>query len=186
MTLDETKRNSEQRIKNSIEALKTELAKLRTGRAHPSLLDHVLVNSYGNDVPINQVASITIADPRTLLVTPWEKNMVEAVDKAIRNADLGLNPAASGPAVRVPLPALNEERRKEMIKLVRSEAENARVAVRNIRRDANNQFKDLLKDKKITEDNYRRDEDTLQKMTDKLIKEIESIIVSKEKELMEV
>jgi len=183
---EQIKTAAESRMKNSIEALHTELAKLRTGRAHPSLLDQVRVSSYGNEVPLNQVASVTVGDSRTLLVTPWEKSATPAIEKAILTADLGLNPATSGNVIRVPLPALTEERRKEMVRLVKNEAEEARVSVRNARRDANNQIKDLLKKKEISEDEERRVQDAVQKITDKYIAEIEKIIQVKEKELLEV
>lgn len=177
---------SEGRMKKAIEALQNELAKLRTGRAHPSLLEHLRVNSYGNDVPLNQVASIGISDARTLIVTPWDKAMVQPIEKAIMTADLGLNPATAGNVIRVPLPALTEERRREMTKLVKNEAENARVSIRNLRRDANNQFKDMLKKKEISEDDERRAQDAIQKLTDKYIAEVERLVAVKEKELMEV
>ena len=183
---NEIKQDAQTRMQKSIEALKHELAKLRTGRAHPSLLEQVHVSYYGSDMPLNQVASVSVADSRTLLVTPWEKPMVEAVEKAIMNADLGLNPNSSGQAIRVPLPPLTEERRKSLIKLVRNEAEAARVAIRNIRRDANNTFKDLLKEKEVTEDDVRRGEDMVQKLTDNFISEVETIIAAKEADLMEV
>lgn len=184
--IEPIKKAAEDRMKKAIDALQNELAKLRTGRAHPSLLDHVRVAYYGNEVPLNQVASINIADARTLLVTPYEKPMTQAIEKAIMTADLGLNPAASGNAIRVPLPPLTEERRREMVKLVKTEAENGRVSVRNARRDANNQIKDLLKKKEISEDEERRVQDTIQKLTDKYIADIEKIIAVKEKELMEI
>ncbi len=184
--MNEIKQDAEQRMRKTIENLKVDLAKLRTGRAHPSLLDHVIVPYYGNDTPLNQVANISIIDPRTLGVAPWEKNLVPAVEKAIRISELGLNPVASGDVIRVPLPPLTEERRKDMIKIVRQEAESARVGVRNIRRDANNQFKDLLKEKSISEDDERRGQDTIQKLTDQYIAEIDKLLAKKEAELMEV
>lgn len=177
---------TESRMKKTIEALHNELAKLRTGRAHPSLLDHVRVVSYGNEVPLNQIASITASDARTLTVTPWDKAMVQPIEKAIMTADLGLNPATSGVVIRVPLPPLTEERRKDMAKLVKNEAENARVSVRNARRDANTQLKDILKKKEISEDDERRAQDVIQKLTDKFIAEIDKIAANKEKELMEI
>lgn len=175
-----------EKMSKSVEALSRELAKLRSGRAHPSLLEHLLVSSYGTDRPLNQIASITISDPRTLTVSPWDKNMVGAIEKAIMTSELGLNPATSGTVIRVPLPPLTEQRRKEMVKIVRNEGENARVAVRNIRRDANNHFKEKHKTKEISEDELRRAEDNIQKMTDKYIAEIDKQITNKEAELMEV
>ncbi|NOX42250.1 MAG: ribosome recycling factor [Gammaproteobacteria bacterium] len=180
------KQDAEKRMGKSIEALKNELTKLRTGRANPSLLDHVMVSYYGSDVPISQVANISVADARMLTVTPWEKSVAQDVEKAIRNSGLGLNPAATGDLIRVPLPALTEERRKEMIKLVRSEGEAAKVAIRNIRRDANHDFKNLLKEKEITEDDERRGQDDVQKITDKCIAEVEKLLEAKEKDLMEI
>lgn len=184
--MNEIKQAAEQRMRKTIESLTVDLAKLRTGRAHPSLLDHVVVPYYGNDTPLNQVANITIADPRTLSVAPWEKNLVPAVEKAIRTSELGLNPVAAGEIIRVPLPPLTEERRKDMIKIVRQEAESARVAIRNIRRDANNQLKDLLKEKGISEDDERRGQDVIQKLTDQYIADIDNLLAKKETELMEV
>lgn len=184
--LNEIKQDAESRMQKSIESLQSDLAKLRTGRAHPSLLEQVMVPYYGNDTPLNQVANVAVADSRMLLVTPWEKNMVAPVEKAIRTADLGLNPATSGDAIRVPLPPLTEERRKEIIKIARQETENARVAVRNIRRDANSQFKDLLKKKEISEDDERLNQDIIQKLTDKFIAEVDKLLAAKESELMEI
>ncbi|MFP5344136.1 MAG: ribosome recycling factor [Gammaproteobacteria bacterium] len=178
--------NSQQRMHKSIEALKQEVAKLRGGRAHPSLIEHVKVVYYGNEVPLNQTANITVGDARTLVVTPWDKSATQAIEKAILNANLGLNPVAAGNVIRVPLPPLTEERRRDMIKVVRAEGESGRVAVRNVRRDANTEIKNLLKDKKITEDEERRAQDEIQKLTDKSIAEIDKILEQKEKELMEV
>lgn len=180
------KQDAEKRMGKSIDALKNDLTKLRTGRANPSLLDHVMVSYYGSDVPISQVANISVADARMLTVTPWEKGVAQDVEKAIRNSDLGLNPAAAGDVIRVPLPALTEERRRDMIKLVRSEGEAARVAIRNIRRDANHDFKELLKEKEITEDEERRAQDGVQKITDKCVAEVEKLLLEKEKDLMEI
>lgn len=177
---------AESRMKKSIEALQNELAKLRTGRAHPSLLDQIRVASYGNEVPLNQVASVTASDARTLTITPWDKSMVQPIEKAIMSADLGLNPATSGTVIRVPLPPLTEERRRDMTKLVKNEAENARVSVRNARRDANNQLKEILKKKEISEDDERRSQDVIQKLTDKFIAEVDKLAAVKEKELMEI
>ena len=184
--ISDIKQDAEKRMKKSIESLKSELTKLRTGRAHTSLLDHIHVSHYGNDVPLAQVASITVSDPRTLTVSPWEQNMIGPVEKAIIQSDLGLNPATSGKVIRVPLPPLTEERRKDMIKIVRQEGENGRVAIRNIRRDANSDFKALNKDKEITDDELHQAEDEMQKLTDKYIKEIDKILEEKEKDLMEV
>ena len=183
---NQIKQEAEHRMQKSMETLQADLTKLRTGRAHPSLLDHIMVSYYGNDTPLNQIASVTISDPRTLVVTPWEKNMVAAVEKAIRTSELGLNPATSGQAIRVPLPALTEERRRDLVKVVRQEGENARVSIRNIRRDANNQFKDLLKEKTITEDDERHGTEAIQKLTDKFIAEADKILAAKEKELLEI
>lgn len=179
-------KDAENRMKKSVEALRSELTKIRTGRAHTSLLDHLTVDYYGGEVPLSQVASIGVADARTLTVTPWEQNMVGAIEKAIMKSDLGLNPASAGKVIRVPLPALTEERRKDMIRVVRQEGENARVAVRNIRRDANQDFKSLLKDKEITEDEEKKAEEAIQKSTDKYIKDIDKVLEEKEKDLMEI
>lgn len=182
----EIKKNTAARMGKTIESLQHELAKIRTGRAHPSLLDHVMVEYYGSDVPINQVANVTVEDARTLMVTPWEKTMVAKVEKAILTSDLGLNPSSAGTVIRVPMPPLTEERRKELIKVVRHEAENARVAVRNIRRDANNDLKNKVKDKTLSEDEERRGQDEVQKLTDNYIAEIDSMLADKEKELLEI
>lgn len=179
-------KNSQDRMHKSIEALKAEFIKIRTGRAHTSLLDHIMVNSYGAHMHLNQVANITVLDPRTLGVTPWDKSMLNAVDKAIRESDLGLNPTNVGTFLRIPLPAMTEERRKDLVKVVRHEAETARVAIRNIRRDANHELKVLLKDKKITEDEDKRFQDAIQKITDKHIAEVDTVLSAKEAELMEV
>lgn len=183
--INDIQKDAEIRMGKSIEALKGELTKLRTGRAHTSLLDHVTVDYYGNETPLNQVATVTVADARMLTVTPWEKNMVAAVEKAIITSDLGLNPTTAGSIIRVPLPALTEERRKDMIKVVRHEGELARVAIRNIRRDANSDFKSLLKEKDITEDEEHQAEDAIQKLTDKYVAEAEKLLDVKEKDLME-
>ncbi len=184
--IEDIRKDAEQRMVKSIDALRTDLVKLRTGRAHTSLLDHITVSYYGNDVPLNQVANVAVADARTLTVTPWEKNMVQAIEKAIMNSELGLNPATSGTVIRIPLPALTEERRRDLIKVVRSEGENARVAIRNIRRDANGDFKDLLKSKEITEDEERKAQEQMQKLTDKYVAEVEKLLQAKEKEMMEI
>ncbi len=174
------------RMRKSIDSFKSEIAKLRTGRAHPSILDHIRIDCYGSEMPLNQVASVNASDARTLTITPWDKNMVQPIEKAIMNSDLGLNPATTGTVIRVPMPALNEERRKELIRVVRSEAETARVSVRNVRRDANNEVKELLKTKQITEDDERRLNDDVQKQTDKFIAEIEQLLTVKEADLMVV
>ncbi|HRD49996.1 MAG: ribosome recycling factor [Candidatus Competibacter sp.] len=183
---DNLKKEATARMAKSIESLKQELSKLRTGRAHASLLDHVMVSYYGNEMPLNQVASVGIADARTLLVTPWERNMVGPIEKAILKSDLGLNPASAGTTIRVPLPPLTEERRRDMVKIVRHEGEGAKVAIRNIRRDANNQLKTLLKDKKITEDTERQTQDEIQKLTDRHIQDVDKLLAGKEAELMEI
>lgn len=184
--INQVSKDTEQRMLKCVDSFKNELSKLRAGRANPSLLEHVKVPYYGNDVPLNQVANITVENARTLVVTPWEKNMIAVVEKAIRVAELGLNPSTSGNIVRVPLPALNEDRRRELIKLVRDEAEQARVSIRNVRRDANTEFKNLLKDKKISEDEEKRAQAIIQKHTDKFIEEVEKLIAVKEADLMEV
>jgi len=182
----DVKKSAEQKMQKSIEALKTDLGKVRTGRAHTGILDHVMVDYYGSPMPINQVANVTLVDSRTIGVSPWEKKMVGAVEKAIRDADLGLNPSSQGDLIRVPMPALTEERRKELIKVVRGEVENAKVAVRNIRRDANGTLKDLLKDKLVSEDDERRAQDDIQKLTDRYIAEIDKVFQAKEIDLMAV
>lgn len=184
--LDVIKKNAENKMQKTIEVFQSNLTKMRTGRAHPSLLDQVRVPYYGNDVLLSQVANITVSDSRTLSVTPWEKNLIPAIEKAILIADLGLNPATSGEAIRVPLPTLTEERRKEMIKIVRNEGEESRIVIRNIRRDANNELKELLKKKEITEDEERRSQEIIQKLTDKFIIEIDKMLSAKETELLEV
>lgn len=182
----DVKKSAEQKMQKSIEALKTDLGKVRTGRAHTGILDHVMVDYYGSPMPINQVANVTLVDSRTIGVSPWEKKMVSAVEKAIRDADLGLNPSSQGDMIRVPMPPLTEERRKELIKVVRGEAESAKVAVRNIRRDANGTLKDLLKEKSISEDDERRAQDDIQKLTDRYIAEIDKVLQAKEVDLMAV
>ena len=183
--IDEFKKDAEVRMGKSVEALKSELTKLRTGRAHTSLLEHITVPYYGSEVPINQVANIAVSDARTLTVTPWEKQMVPVVEKAIITSDMGLNPATAGEVIRVPLPPLTEERRKDMIRVVRQEGENARVAIRNIRRDVLGDIKTLLKEKEITEDDERRAHDDIQKITDKYIAQVDKLLEEKEKDLME-
>ena len=184
--LQEISKDATSRMAKSIDALKHELAKLRTGRAHPSLLDHVTVEYYGSRVPISQVANIGISDARTLTVTAWEKPMVAAVDKAIRSSDLGLNPVTAGTVIRVPMPALTEERRRDLVRVVHREGENAKVAIRNVRRDALSDFKDLQKEKEISEDQERRAGDGIQKLTDKYVAEVDTVVAAKEADLMEI
>lgn len=184
--IEEIRKDAAQRMQKSAATLQEALTRLRTGRAHTSLLDHIMVEYYGSQVPLNQVANITVSDSRTLTITPWEKTMVQVVEKAIMTSDLGLTPATAGTVIRVPLPPLTEERRKELIKVVRHETEAARVAVRNIRRDANNELKALLKDKHVTEDEEHRAQDDIQKLTDKSIAELDQILAAKEAELLEV
>lgn len=186
LSCDQIKKDAEGRMAKSLEALKGELAKLRTGRAHAGLLEHVKVDYYGNKSPLNQLANISVADARTLTVTPYDKSSTQAVEKAIRESGLGLNPAATGTVIRVPLPSLTEERRKELGKHVRVEGENAKVAVRNVRRDANQHLKDLLKKKQITEDEDKRAEDAVQKATDRFIADIDKLVATKEQEIMQV
>ncbi len=184
--LDEIKKDAGDRMSKSVASLRTELTKIRTGRAHTSLLDHITVEYYGSQVPLNQVSNVNVEDSRTLTITPWEKDMVQVIEKAIMNSDLGLNPASAGTVIRVPLPALTEERRKDMIKVVRNEAEGGRIAVRNIRRDAIHDVKDMLKEKMIGEDDEHRGEDEIQVITDKYIAEIDHVLADKESELMEI
>ena len=185
-TIPEIRSQTEQKMLKSLEALKTSLAKIRTGRAHAGLLDHVQVDYYGSMVPISQVANVTLVDARTIGVSPWEKKMAQAIDKAIRESDLGLNPSMTGELIRVPMPPLSEERRKEMAKLVRTEGEDAKVAVRNLRRDANSHLKDLIKAKAASEDDERRAQDDVQKLTDRFIVEIDKLLQAKEQEIMTV
>jgi ribosome recycling factor len=182
----DVKKAAEQKMQKSVETLKTDLGKVRTGRAHTGLLDHIKVDYYGTMMPINQVANVTLADAHTITVQPWEKKMVQVVEKAIRDSDLGLNPATSGDVIRVPMPALTEERRKELIKVVHREAENARVAVRNIRRDAITHLKDLLKAKSVAEDEERRAQEDVQKLTDRYVGEIDKVLHAKEADLLAV
>lgn len=184
--LNEVKTEAQSRMEKSIQSLQTELAKIRTGRAHPSLLEHVTVEYYGSVVPLNQVANINAEDARTLSVVPFDKSMVATVEKAIMTSDLGLNPATSGTTIRVPLPALTEERRADLAKVVGGEGESAKVAVRNIRRDANGQLKDFLKEKELTEDDVRKGESMIQELTDRFVAKIDELIASKERELMEI
>ena len=180
------RKTAEQKMRKTVEALKTDLAKIRTGRAHTGLLDHILVDYYGTPTPIPQVGNVTLLDARTISVSPWDKKLAPAIDKAIRDSDLGLNPATMGETVRVPMPALTEERRKDLIKVVRHEGENTRVAVRNVRRDANHHLKELLKQKKVAEDEERRAQDDIQKLTDRSIADIDKLLQQKESDLMAV
>lgn len=184
--INNIRQDAETRMKKAVEALKNDFTKIRTGRATAGLLDHVMVDFYGNLTPLNQVANVVASDARTLTVTPWDKSMMAAIEKAILTSDLGLNPANSGTVIRVPMPPLTEERRKEMIKVVRGEGEQARVSVRNIRRDANNGFKNLVKDKVISEDDERKANDVIQKLTDKYIADIDAVLAEKEKDLMQI
>ena len=184
--MSELKKTTEQKMLKSLESLKTELGKIRTGRAHAGILDHVMVEYYGSMVPINQVANVTLIDARTIGVQPWEKPMAAKIEKAIRESDLGLNPAAQGELIRVPMPALTEERRKELIKVVRAEGENGKVSIRNLRRDANSALKDALKNKEISEDDERRSQEEIQKLTDKFVAEVDKLLIDKEKELMQI
>jgi ribosome recycling factor len=186
MSVADVKKHAQERMVKSLETLRADLAKVRTGRAHTGILDHVQVDYYGNPTPINQVANLTLVDARTIGVQPFEKKMAAAIEKAIRDADLGLNPSSQGDQIRVPTPPLTEERRKEMVKLVKSEAEDAKIAVRNIRRDANESLKKLVKDKDISEDDERRASDEVQKLTDKFIADIDKMVVEKEKEVLTV
>jgi ribosome recycling factor len=184
--IDDIRKSTEQKMGKSLETLKADLAKVRTGRAHTGLLDHIHVDYYGTSMPLAQVANVTLADPRTIGVQPWEKKMIPTVEKAIRDADLGLNPATSGDLIRVPMPALTEERRRELIKGVHKESEAAKVAVRNVRRDANEHLKKLLKEKQCSEDDERRAQDDVQKLTDRFIADIDRILHAKEADLLAV
>ena len=184
--LNDIKKDAGERMAKSVASLKSDLTKIRTGRAHTSLLDHITVEYYGSQVPLNQVSNVNVEDSRTLTVTPWEKDMVQVIEKAIMGSDLGLNPATAGTVIRVPLPPLTEERRKDMIRIVRHEAEGGRIAIRNIRRDAIHDIKDLLKEKMIGEDDEHRAEGEIQGITDKYIAEIDKVLADKEAELMEV
>lgn len=184
--IEDIKKDAGERMDKSVAALRQELTKLRTGRAHTSLLDHITVDYYGSEVPLNQVSNVNVEDSRTLTVSPWEKDMVKAIEKAIMNSDLGLNPATAGTIIRVPLPPLTEERRKDMIRVVRNEAEGGRVAIRNIRRDAISDIKDLMKEKMIGQDDERRAEDEIQVITDKHVATVDEILAQKESELMEI
>jgi ribosome recycling factor len=184
--LADIKKSAEQKMARSVETLKADLGKVRTGRAHTGLLDHLHVDYYGAPLPISQCANITLADARTITVQPWEKKMIPVIEKAIRDSDLGLNPATSGDLIRVPMPALTEERRRDLIKVVRHEAENSRIAVRNIRRDANEHLKKLLKDHAVAEDDEHRAQDDVQKLTDRFIAEIDKVLAAKEADLMAI
>jgi ribosome recycling factor len=184
--INDIKKDVALRMSKSVEALGHELAKIRTGRAHPSLLDHVMVSYYGSEMPIRQVANVIAEDARTLAVTPWEKGMVQAVEKAIMQCDLGLNPNTAGTVIRVPMPALTEERRRDLIKVARHEAEQARVAMRNIRRDANAELKDMVKEKMISEDDERRGAEAVQKLTDQYVKDVDLALAAKEEDLMSI
>jgi ribosome recycling factor len=184
--IDEILTDAEMRMGKSVDSLRSELVKIRTGRAHPSLLDQIVVDYYGTDTPINQVANVTVEDSRTLAVAPWEKQMVAVVEKAIINSGLGLNPATTGNLIRIPMPPLTEERRRELVKVVKGDGESAKIAVRNIRRDANGDFKDLLKEKEISEDESRDGEDSIQKLTDRFVASVDEVVAVKEKELMEI
>jgi ribosome recycling factor len=186
MNIAEIQKSTEQKMQKSVDALKADLTKIRTGRAHTGLLDHIQVDYYGSMVPIAQVAQVGLGDARTITVQPWEKKMVPVVEKAIRDSDLGLNPATSGDIVRVPMPVLTEQRRKELVKVVKHEGENAKIAVRNLRRDANHHVKEMLKAKSISEDDDRRAEEAIQKMTDRFVGEVDKLIAEKEKEVLTV
>ena len=184
--LEEIKKTADGKMQKSLESLKNDLAKVRTGRAHAGLLDHVMVEYYGSMVAVNQVANVNLGDARTINVQPYEKNMIGKVEKAIRDCDLGLNPATNGDLIRVPMPMLTEERRRDLTKIVRGEAEGAKVAIRNVRRDANDTLKKLLKDKEISEDDERRTQDEVQKLTDKAVIEVDRLLTAKEVDLMAV
>ena len=186
MTIADVKKNTEQKMSKSIETLRADLAKVRTGRAHTGILDHVQVDYYGSPTQLSQVANLTLIDARTIGVQPYEKKMLAVIEKAIREADLGLNPATQGELIRVPTPPLTEERRKEMVKLVKGEAEDCKIAIRNIRRDANEALKKLVKDKIASEDEERRGQDEIQKLTDKFVAEVDKLVVEKEKEVLTV
>ncbi len=184
--VNDIKKDATARMAKSIETLKDAFTRIRTGRANTNLLDHIVVSYYGSDVPLKQISNVTVSDSRTLMITPYEKNMVQGIEKAIMQSDLGLNPATSGNAIRVPLPSLTEERRRDLIRVVRHEAENSRVAIRNVRRDANGTLKELLKEKDISEDDERRAEEDIQKLTDKYIAEVDKVLAAKETDLMAI
>lgn len=184
--ISEIAKTTEHKMQKSVEVLKADLAKVRTGRAHTGLLDHVMVDYYGSMVPVNQVANVTLVDSRTIGVQPWEKSMVQKVERAIRDSDLGLNPANQGDLIRVPMPPLTEERRRDLTKVVRHEGETAKVAIRNLRRDANQSLKDGVKDKLMSEDDERRGQEMVQKLTDKYVAQIDAMLAEKEQELMQI
>jgi ribosome recycling factor len=184
--LDDIKKDARERMTKCVQTFQSDMKKLRTGRAHPSLIEHLKVDYYGNDTPLNQVANIAVEDGRTLVVSPWEKSMVQAIEKAIHKSDLGLNPMTAGTVIRIPMPALTEERRRDITKVLRQDAEGARVAVRNVRRDVMNDIKDLLKEKLISQDDEKRAEVEVQKLTDKHIADIEQLLTAKEKEVMQI
>jgi ribosome recycling factor len=186
MSLADVKKNAQERMTKSIETLRADLAKVRTGRAHTGILDHIMVDYYGSPTPLSGVANVTLIDARTIGVQPWEKKLLSTIEKAIRDSDLGLNPSSQGELIRVPTPPLTEERRKEMVKLCKSEAEDAKIAVRNIRRDANEQLKKMVKDKTASEDDERRSSDEIQKLTDKFVADIDKLVAEKEKEVLTV
>jgi ribosome recycling factor len=186
MTIADVKKNTQERMIKSIETLRADLAKVRTGRAHPGILDHIMVEYYGSPTALSQVANVTLVDARTIGVQPFEKKMAATIERAIRDSDLGLNPSSQGDMIRVPTPPLTEERRKEMVKLVKSEAEDAKIAIRNIRRDANESLKKLVKDKAVSEDDERRAADDIQKLTDKFIIDVDKMVAEKEKEVLTV
>lgn len=182
--INDIKNDVNERMAKCIEALQTELSKVRTGRAHPSLLDHLRVSYYGTPTPLNQLANVNVEDARTLVIQPWEQKLVKAIEKAILESDLGLNPNSSGTVIRVPMPPLNEERRRDLVRVVRNEAEQARVALRNVRRDGNNELKALVKEKLISEDEERRGQELIQKLTDQFVKEVDGVLAKKEEDLM--
>lgn len=184
--INEIKTSAQERMGKSIDSLKTNLNKIRTGRAHPSLLDNITIQYYGMDTPLNQVGNVAVSDARTLAITVFDKSMIGAVEKAILSSDLGLNPSSQGTLIRIPLPPLTEERRKDLVKVVRGEAENGKVAIRNIRRDANSDLKSLNKEKEISDDELRQSEDEIQKITDTFVKQVDAVLSEKEKELMEI
>lgn len=186
MPVETVFKNTEQHMKKTLEVLQGELSKLRTGRAHPSLLDHIMVEFYGNSTPLNQTANISVESAQTLTISPWDKAMVPVIEKAIRISDLGLNPTTSGQLIRVPLPPLTEERRRELVKVVKEEGEGAKVAIRNSRRDANNKIKDFVKNKELSEDEQKRAEVRIQKLTDEMVAKVDAMIADKEKELMSI
>ncbi|RBP50946.1 ribosome recycling factor [Arenicella xantha] len=184
--IEDILKDAEERMKKSIDSMRSEMAKIRTGRASSALIDHLTVDYYGNPTPINQVANVSVQDARTLAVQPWEKNMVPVVERAIMEANLGFNPVTAGDLIRIPMPALTEERRKEMVKVAAGEGENGKIAIRNIRRDANSDFKALLKDKEISEDDEKRAEDRVQQLTDKFVASVDEIVKEKEVEILKV